>query len=426
MTTASTTLDELDRETLLAVAHELMLLGMIANRGMLPQVVLHTGEFDSMNEVAIDLWMGASPVYTHRLRSLLGIEGDGVDAIMKALQFDNGFVHQYMDVAYRVHDEHDAEFWLNHCGALIDAEEHGDERVFGMCHTIEDPTFDATALATNPRARIRPIHRPPRTPVDRHPHCHWTLKIDPANEPITTFPITEEVKALAGSTVPNERRAPVGDGMEDYSGAFVPTAKLPDLDSSTLAAVTREFIVQAQLLTAAAQLTMAERWGADVAHTMIVQSWLASAAISAERLAPLVTGVHPTETRPTEPRPTETMAAVLAVTGAIPHGYRRDITIDGDTVRVELTSEHPGLDDPGHPGWIGLCAAGEPAGFVGTAFGVDRRSRVEVTTPERGRVLVDITIDPDAAEAPEPDAVALMRVGKLWEWHFDLGTPVEL
>src|SRR5258708_19544219 len=60
----------------------------------------------------------------------------------------------------------------------------GEDLVVSMCHHIEDPTFDGTAVATNPRARIRPIHRPPRTPAGRSPHCHWTVKIDPANEPI--------------------------------------------------------------------------------------------------------------------------------------------------------------------------------------------------------------------------------------------------
>ena len=49
-----------------------------------------------------------------------------------------------------------------HCGALMDVEPMGDDFVVAMCHHIEDPTFDATACATNPRARMRPIHRPPR------------------------------------------------------------------------------------------------------------------------------------------------------------------------------------------------------------------------------------------------------------------------
>ena len=66
-----------------------------------------------------------------------------------------------------------------------------------MCHTIEDPTFDATAVATNPRAQIRPIHRPPRVPADRHPHCHWTVTIDESNPPVDAHPNAALVAALA-------------------------------------------------------------------------------------------------------------------------------------------------------------------------------------------------------------------------------------
>src|SRR5262245_60875577 len=199
----SPTLEELRRDELLAVAYDWMLSGMLVTRAMMPLVVLNGGDLDLMNQVAIDEWMGASPIYTHRLRSLFGIEGDDVTAIIKALQLDVGFVHQYMDVVYEVIDDLHAEFHLLHCGALIDVEPFGEERVFGMCHTIEDPTFDATALATNPRARIRPIHRPPRVPIDRAPHCHWTITIDPANDPVGSIPLTEQVGATVLAQLPN-------------------------------------------------------------------------------------------------------------------------------------------------------------------------------------------------------------------------------
>jgi hypothetical protein len=55
-----------------------------------------------------------------------------------------------MDFRLPVIDEHHGEFWLDHCGALMDVEPMGDEYVHTMCHTIEDPTFDATAMATSP------------------------------------------------------------------------------------------------------------------------------------------------------------------------------------------------------------------------------------------------------------------------------------
>ena len=143
-------LEELPRSVLVPVALDYMLSGMIVTRAMLPQIVVRGGDFDLMNQLAIDEWMGASPVYTARMRRLMHVEGDDVEAIMKVLQLDVGFVHQYMDVGYRVIDPQHAEFWLAHCGALMDTEPHGEEQVFGMCHTIEDPTFDATARGHEP------------------------------------------------------------------------------------------------------------------------------------------------------------------------------------------------------------------------------------------------------------------------------------
>src|SRR5690348_17096220 len=119
--------ESLPRDAKLRVAHEYMLLGMISNQATLPQTIVAGGTLDQMNDVAIDLWMGASPVYTHRLRRLMGIEGDDVPAIMKALQLDVGFVHQYMQVAYQVDDPWHGQFWLDHCGALLNVEPHGEE-----------------------------------------------------------------------------------------------------------------------------------------------------------------------------------------------------------------------------------------------------------------------------------------------------------
>src|SRR5262249_9606354 len=157
---------------------------------------------------------------------------------------------------HRLIDRDHAEFWLAHCGALMDTEPHGEEQVFGMCHTIEDPTFDATALATNPRARIRPIHRPPRTPADRHPHCHWTTTLDGATEPVGPIPLTERVAALPLATGPNPRPGRGDGGRSDYGGPFDPAFRLADLSSGALAAVAREFQVQAHLLMCSSELTL--------------------------------------------------------------------------------------------------------------------------------------------------------------------------
>ena len=122
--------------------------------------------------------MAASPLYSLRTQRALDFGNGDVPTIFKNIQLDIGAPHQFMDFRYKVDDPKHGEFWLDHCGALMDVEPMGEEFVHGMCHDIEDPTFDATAGATNPYAQVRPIHRPPRVPADRAPHCHWRVVID--------------------------------------------------------------------------------------------------------------------------------------------------------------------------------------------------------------------------------------------------------
>ncbi len=413
MTTSapSTALEELDRPQLVRVAHEYMLLGMLVNRGLLPQVVLQTGGFDEMNDVAIDLWMGASPIYTGRMRSLMGIEGDGVPAIMKALQLDVGFVHEYMSVAYKLIDEHHAEFWLNHCGALLDAEPFGEERVFGMCHTIEDPTFDATAYATNPRARIRPIHRPPRTPTERHPHCHWTIVIDPENDPVGPAALTQQVGELPLASVANERAAePAPEGMVDYRGEFDPGFRLTALSNSALAAVAREFQMQSHLLVSAAELALTSRFDPDVVRMMLAKHWVGVAWLTSERLADRL-GVRDGGAAG--------VAAVLALQPDLPPGFERDVSVDGDRVRCTLSTSVPGLLDPDHPGSPGLLARGERSGLEAMAQGVDRRARLETVEVDAHRVVAEWLVAEGSTPAAEPDEVALIRMSLASTWAFE-------
>ena len=123
-----------------------------------------------------------------------------------------------MDFRYTVHDERHGEFQLDHCGALMDVEPMGEEYVVGMCHDIEDPTFDATAIASHPKAQVRPIHRPPRVPADRQPHCAWTVIIDdsyPEASAIPALEVNARSRAAADLACPDR---PVGRGLADYSG----------------------------------------------------------------------------------------------------------------------------------------------------------------------------------------------------------------
>ena len=138
----------------------------------------------SMPDIAIDEWMGASPVYSKRMQRALGFEGDSVETIFKNLQLDIGAPPQFMDFRFELTDRDHGRFWLDHCGALMDVEPMGHDYVQAMCHDIEDPTFDATATASNPRAQIRPVHRPPRVPADRVA----PLRVDGDHRPVPPRP----------------------------------------------------------------------------------------------------------------------------------------------------------------------------------------------------------------------------------------------
>ena len=145
------------------LGREYLLHGHLQDRVGIPLVLAqHTRQ--DMLDVAIEEWMAASPLYSLRTQRALNFGNADVPTIFKNIQLDIGAPHQFMDFRYKVDDAQHGEFWLDHCGALMDVEPMGEEFVHGMCHDIEDPTFDATAGATNPYAQVRPIHRPPRVP----------------------------------------------------------------------------------------------------------------------------------------------------------------------------------------------------------------------------------------------------------------------
>ncbi|HTF32805.1 MAG TPA: hypothetical protein VK714_03775 [Myxococcota bacterium] len=412
MSTVPSTFDDLPRAVLLPVALETMHVGHLLDRALMPQVVIATKSVAAVEEVAILEWMGASPVYTARMRRLMGIEGDGVDAIMKALQLDVGFPHQYMDVGWKFVDARYGEFWLRHCGALMDVEPHGEERVIGMCHHIEDPTFDATAYATNPRARVRPIHRPPRVPADRKPHCHWTIEVDPANEPVSPAAHTSAVAGLALARIEN-RCAPedAPEGLTNYAGSFDPEFRLGRLSSATLAAVAREFQAQAHLLSCSAEITLSERLGRGVARDLISAQWIGVSWTASQRLAKALgqTGGG-----------THAVAAVLGGLATLPPGFHRSAEVSCDRVRLALEPASPNLLDPEHPGWLGLLVRGDHRGVETAAQAVDPRARLVDFSTDAGRLSVEFSVEADATPAKEPPPAAFMRLSTATSFVFDL------
>jgi hypothetical protein len=200
--------EDLSKEALVRLVREFALIAQLLDRSIFAAVAMRYGT-DAVNELAIEEWKGASPIYTERIRKIMKIEGDDVPAIFKHLQLDPGFAQHYMDVRYEVVDENKGYFELASCGALLDVEPFGERMVRGMCHTIEDGTFDETAQAVNPKARIRPVHRPPRVPAGRVPMCRWEVVIDDDTEELPEADIT---KMTRGTTAATFEFPPMRDG----------------------------------------------------------------------------------------------------------------------------------------------------------------------------------------------------------------------
>ena len=80
--------------------------------------------------------------------------------------------------------------------------------------TIEDPTFDATAGATNPLAQVRPIHRPPRVPAGRTPHCAWRVDVVASGDDVLPTELEGVVAMSAAAQLPLPTYAGSGPGRQ--------------------------------------------------------------------------------------------------------------------------------------------------------------------------------------------------------------------
>src|SRR5258707_12611368 len=110
-------LEDRSRDELALLAREYLMAGHMIDRAGMPHVMAELGQ-DAFGPVAIEEWMGASPVYTKRMQRALGFEGDSVETIFKGMQFDIGAPPRFLDFRFQLDDLDPAEFWLDHCGAL--------------------------------------------------------------------------------------------------------------------------------------------------------------------------------------------------------------------------------------------------------------------------------------------------------------------
>jgi hypothetical protein len=374
---------------------------------------------DAYVAFSIEEWMGASPIYSQRMQRALGFEGHDVGTVFKNLQLDIGAPHQFMDFQFRLDRPEYGEFWLAHCGALLDVEPFGEAQVRKMCHDIEDPTFDATAAATHPCMKMRPIHRPPREPADRIPHCRWKVFIGDEAEPYEQHPNLALVRCSKLAELPVELAsdAPTAAGEPggwlDYSGPFDPGFQLEDLAHRALVIVNQEVALQSHLLARAFMLGVSQREGDAAASELGASQWTGIAALTAERLcaALSITGDD-----------AEAIAKLFQVHPCFhPRSYIdfRVELLGPERVRIAL-HDCPALDEGDVYSWFaGLARAPHPA-LDAIAQRVNPRARcLPVDAPTGARYAWDVVVDPDNEPAPSPKELALAKISRGAAFRFE-------
>jgi hypothetical protein len=400
-------LADFSRQTLANLGREYLLLGHLIDRVGMPLVIQRFGEAEQV-QFSIDEWMGASPIYSRRMQRALRFEGDGVDTVFKNMQLDIGAPPQFMDFQFSLESRERGAFWLAHCGALLDVEPFGERRVKLMCHDIEDPTFDATAAATNPRMRMRPIHRPPRVPADRMPHCLWSVFIDEDALPQTPH---RNLSVVADSKIANiSIDLPAEDaepgGWIDYSGEFDPGLQLEDFGHRALLAVNQEAAVQSHLLVRAYLTNVAQKFGDDDARELGMGQWTGSAAVAARRIIRCLT---------IEGDGIESIAKVFQT---IPHFKPRSYV----DLRVEITGEGsarlsigdcPALEEGDSYSWIAQLATDPHPALDAICEAVNPFARCQaVSNPGAARLAWDVIIDRSREPQETTPLLRLARVSR--------------
>ncbi len=384
----------LSRDELAILVPELLLIGHMIDRSGMAWCIQAFGR-EEMLQIAIEEWAGASPVYVKRMQRALNFEGNDVPTIFKGLQLDIGAPPQFMDFRYTVHDRWHGEFKLDHCGALLDVEPMGDEYVFGMCHTIEDPTFDATAVATNPRAQMRPIHRPPRVPSDRHPHCAWTVIIDesyPTAQSIPAVNIVRETKAATWELAAIDRS---DQGQADYSGPLLSDFDFGAFSHSALVRMADEVCLQMHLLYLSFAIAVTQRSSADaeLARSVATRQLTGVAGLGGERIHRAL-GL---------PSGIEGVLRVLELHPLLnPAGY-----VEAETAGSRLVVRR----SPAHHdrAWISLCTPESVQPLQAIATAVDPHVQVQVSGTDTDWTAELVQTDAAASELP---AVSVAKVSR--------------
>jgi hypothetical protein len=267
----------------------------------------------------------------------------------------------------------------------------GPDYVRSMCHDIEDPTFDATAVASNPRVQVRPVHRPPRVQADlaadRRPHCAWTVIIDESYAEAEALPALSVVASTRAATLALEPIDPTDAGQSDYAGPLVSDLDFAAFSHSALVRIADEVCLQMHLLNQGFLLAVRARATTPGQATEIATKQLVGiAGVAAERIHRAL-GTDALETLRLHPL-------------LNPAAYV-DASFSDAAVSV---SSGPAQEDGG---WVTLCGPDSVRPLQAAVRAVDPRLDVEVTGSDTHWTA---TVVRRGKPAPDFEEVAVTRI----------------
>jgi hypothetical protein len=272
----------------------------------------------------------------------------------------------------------------------MDVEPLGVDFVRGLCLDIEDPTFDATAVATTAHAQVRPVHRPPRTPADRAPHCRWTVTIDESHPPVSE---SEGCVALQRTHAAGLSLAPIDtadEGLADYCGPLLSDLDFAAFSHSALVRIADEVCLQMHLLNLGFLRAIGRRSPPEDARTIARRQLVGIAGVAAER-------IHHALDLPSD---AGGALRVLALHPLLNPAAYVDASVS-DSVVVRPSPAHQ------DGGWIALCGPASVAPLQAVVRAVDPHLDVEVSgTDDQWAAAVVRRDEP----APVADEVAMTRI----------------
>ncbi len=241
------------------------------------------------------------------------------------------------------------------------------------------------------------------------PHCHWTVEIDPAFEPVVAHPNVAIVESALVAGIPV--RTPEGDaepgGWDDYDRDFDPDFQLEDLSHRALVVALQEFAVQSHLLFRAFLLAVAQqlrrRRGRDASTRRSSPGSPGSPRSGSGPRWPSTATTPPrsprscSSTRCSSPGPTSTS---------------RSRSLDDDRVRFAIPDSPRASPRATTATWFAQLGGAGDRALDAIVRAVNPRARVEPTGAacRVERFAYEAVIDRDATPAAEAPEIGLAKI----------------